>query len=154
MVYCLEVVTDHCINIQVDPHVTGATALSEIKERATKGRSGFAGKNQDCFVLPLMAVALMANMALIWDPAGELPSSLAAPPAPLAINKTTLINNAYIHLWQLPLISWATLAHPPWSCLLEPSIFPFIALDGVLMQCLKQLHSLGECKGLEALGHR
>lgn len=65
MVYCLEVVTDHCINIQVDPHVTGATALSEIKERATKGRSGFAGKNQDCFVLPLMAVALMANMALI-----------------------------------------------------------------------------------------
>lgn len=30
---------------------------------------------------------------------------LSAPPAPLAINNTTFINNIYIHLWQLPLIS-------------------------------------------------
>lgn len=62
MVYCLEVVSDHGINIQVHPHVTGATALSEIKERADKGRSGLTGKNQDCFVLPLVSVAPMAKV--------------------------------------------------------------------------------------------
>lgn len=60
MVYCLDVVSDHGIYIQVHPHVSGAAALSEIKERAVKGRSGFAGK--DYFVLSLVAVALMANV--------------------------------------------------------------------------------------------
>lgn len=154
MVYWEELVSDHAVNIRVHPCVTRAAALSEIKDRAVQERSGFAGKNQHCFVLPLVAVALMANMGLIWDSAGELPSSLAAPPTPLEINHTTSINNAYIHLWLLPLISWATLAHLPRSCLLEPSIFPFIALDGVLMQCLKRLRSSGKRKGLEALGHR
>lgn len=40
---------------------------------------------------------------------------------------TAAINNAYIYLWQLPLIFRPTLACLPWSCLLEPLIFPFIA---------------------------
>lgn len=40
---------------------------------------------------------------------------------------TTSINNAYIYLWQLPLIFRPTVGCLLWSCLLEPFIFPFIA---------------------------
>lgn len=65
IVYCEEVVSDHGVNIRVHPRVSGAAALSEIKDKAVKERSGFAGKNQHCFVLPLVAVAPMANMGLI-----------------------------------------------------------------------------------------